>query len=179
MIVNKNLLTLLFFVLIQSFQQSDAQINQRLINNKTGEEILIGICSKEAFTAKPFYDWYNREYNSYKYLINRRLLDTIKEDLMKLEIKVVLGTWCPDSRTQIPRFMGILDYLEFDFGNVTFICVDQNKDAGPVSTSELEVIKIPTFIFYRDGVEIGRIIETPVKTLEEDILKILTNPQPN
>jgi hypothetical protein len=167
------------FLLVVLFGNTYAQVNQRLVNNKTDEEILYGICTKDAFTQKPFYDWYNREYKSYKYLINRRLMDTISGNLKGYEIKVVLGTWCSDSRAQVPRFIGIMDYIEFDYANIEFICVDQNKSAGNISTSDLEIIKVPTFIFYKEGEEQGRIIETPTKTLEEDILKILFNPQPN
>jgi len=33
---------------------------------------------------------------------------------------------------------------------------------------KFKIERIPTFIFLRNGKEIGRIIETPVKSLEED-----------
>jgi hypothetical protein len=32
---------------------------------------------------------------------------------------------------------------------------------------------VPTIIFYENGKELGRIVESPEKTLETDILKIL------
>ena len=40
---------------------------------------------------------------------------------------------------------------------------------------------MPTFILYKDGVELGRIVETPIESMEDDIFNILIGspPQPN
>ena len=35
------------------------------------------------------------------------------------------------------------------------------------------IINVPTFIFYRDGKEINRIVELTIESIEKDILKIL------
>ena len=40
-------------------------------------------------------------------------------------------------------------------------------------TEGLNIEKVPTFIFYKNGIEIGRIIESPEKSIEKDFLKIL------
>ena len=37
------------------------------------------------------------------------------------------------------------------------------------------ILKVPTFVFKREGVEIGRIIESPTENLGDDIIKILVN----
>jgi uncharacterized protein (DUF1015 family) len=50
--------------------------------------------------------------------------------------------------------------------------VDRTKT---VEKMELEIEKVPTFIVYRNGEEIGRIIETPIKSMEEDLYEILKN----
>jgi hypothetical protein len=42
---------------------------------------------------------------------------------------------------------------------------------GDVDSLDIELV--PTFIFYRKGMEIGRIVETPLQTMEEDIYRIL------
>jgi hypothetical protein len=38
----------------------------------------------------------------------------------------------------------------------------------------LNIERVPTFIFLKNKVEAGRIIETPVTSLEQDMLNILT-----
>jgi hypothetical protein len=37
------------------------------------------------------------------------------------------------------------------------------------------IVYVPTFIFYKDGVEVGRIVEAPKHSLEIDIINILNN----
>ena len=37
----------------------------------------------------------------------------------------------------------------------------------------LRIELVPTIIFYKDGSEIGRIVETPVESMEKDLLKII------
>jgi hypothetical protein len=38
----------------------------------------------------------------------------------------------------------------------------------------LNIFKVPTFIFYKDGKEIGRYVEYARVSLEKDILKIVS-----
>ena len=38
---------------------------------------------------------------------------------------------------------------------------------------DLKIERVPTFIFYRDGKEIGRIVENPSNSLVEDFLDII------
>jgi thiol-disulfide isomerase/thioredoxin len=87
----------------------------------------------------------------------------------------VLGTWCPDSRREVPRFMRILDSLEYPKEQLKIICVDRKKQALNNETDSLNIVYVPTIIFYtKEGVEVGRIIEHPKgETLEEDLEAIL------
>jgi hypothetical protein len=43
----------------------------------------------------------------------------------------------------------------------------QNYEEG------LGITNVPTFIFYKDGKELNRIVEFPIEDLESDMLKIL------
>ena len=85
-----------------------------------------------------------------------------------------MGTWCPDSRREVPRFMKILDLWKFPGEKVTFIGVDNAKLAPVGGYDKLEIERVPTFIIFRNKVETGRIIENPVTSLEQDMLNILT-----
>ena len=38
---------------------------------------------------------------------------------------------------------------------------------------DLDIELVPTFIFYRNGEELGRIVETPEDTLEKDLAEIV------
>jgi hypothetical protein len=52
------------------------------------------------------------------------------------------------------------------------IGVDFDKKAREIDVDVFNISRVPTFIFHRNEIEIGRITETPIETLEEDFLKI-------
>ena len=85
-----------------------------------------------------------------------------------------MGTWCPDSRREVPRFMRILDAWQFPVVKVTFIGVDNAKLSPVGEYDKLDIQRVPTFIIYKNNIEAGRIIENPTTSLEQDMVNILT-----
>lgn len=163
-------LILFFAPVIHSFSQD---INKKIQNNISNEEILIGLCNRQGLQSGSNAKWFNDEFGYYNYLMERSTLDSIKAIADSFQITIVMGTWCSDSREQIPRFYCILDYLKYKEKNLTLYCVDRNKKTMANETDHLDIQKVPTIIFYHKGSEIGRIIETPVKSLEKDMVKII------
>jgi len=161
-------------IIFFSIQLTYAQdYNQKLINNQNGEEILIGLCTRSVFQEKNYKEWYDEEYRYYIWSKNIHLLDSIKAKPDSLTILVVLGSWCEDSRKQFPRFMGLLDYIGFKDKNLKIICVDRTKKVIIGNIDSLKITLVPTFIFYHGKQEIGRIVESPVESLEADMYKII------
>ena len=149
--------------------------------NKTGqatdfsqqETWILGYFYREVLSEHPHNEWFEKEYH--EYFPERDTFDHLKKiNINGLTVKVVLGSWCPDSRREVPRFMKILDLWEFPMEKVTFIGVD-NVKISPVEEYEALIIeRVPTFIFYENNIEAGRIIENPESSLERDMLEILT-----
>jgi len=134
---------------------------------------LLGYFTPDQLTREPYSSWYNKGYDEYELnseIINK-LLETGKDDIT---IKVVMGTWCPDSRREVPRFMKVLDIWQFPIEKVTFIGVDDAKLSPVGEYDNLDIHRVPTFIIYENFIEKGRIIENPTTSLEQDIVKILT-----
>ncbi|MCX6584658.1 MAG: thioredoxin family protein [Candidatus Aminicenantes bacterium] len=94
-----------------------------------------------------------------------------------LKIDVYFGFWCSDSKNNVPPFLKIMDVME-GFNNkippVNYYTV-QRKPTKETKyfVEEFKVERVPTFIFYRDGKEIGRIVENPKNSLIEDMMNIL------
>ncbi len=147
--------------------------DQEKINFSLPETWILGYFSPERFTRQPHSQWYNQGYDSYEFDNGtiRKLLDM---DLSDVSILVIMGTWCSDSRREVPRFMKILTAINFNFENVKFIGVDNTKFAPIDIFESLDIERVPTFIFFRKNIEVGRIIENPVTSLEQDMLKIFT-----
>lgn len=159
----------LFTILTPGYTQ---KFNQKTIDEKKHYEILIGQCNRDGFATCKFDSAYKAGYSAYA--PDMAILNQCQPYLADVTITLVMGTWCGDSKEHVPHFYKILDLLKFDFDKLNLICVDRSKTAPGIDLSQLNIQLVPTFIFYRKEKEIGRIIETPVASLEKDMLRILS-----
>lgn len=163
---------LLIFLLLFSLGAINAQ-NSKLYQTdpKNGKSMLVGKIKSKHLQSGDFKDWFNAEYGVYK--PDAETMMKLKPLLKKVRIVLVMATWCSDSRREVPRFYQILDQAGVNHKRMKVLSVDREKKAGKFEASSLNVTLVPTFIIYRNGREIGRIIETPVESLEKDLLNIL------
>ncbi|MHB1685938.1 MAG: thioredoxin family protein [Ignavibacteriaceae bacterium] len=149
-----------------------AQSKDTLITDiLSGRPMLLGVCNREALRDTNFSWWYESEYDLYN--IDSSSLEKLSGKMNDIKITVVMGTWCSDSRREVPRFFKILDYLKYPSDSVTIIMVGRDKKGKSSEADNLKIEKVPTIIFYRNDKELGRIIESPTVTLEKDMLKII------
>lgn len=154
-----------------SFSQN---LNQR-ITREDGQQDLLGLCERAALLEAPFKEWFEFNYEAYE--LKSDLLDRIDRDWDNFSLDIFMGTWCGDSKREVPRFYKILDALDFPEEQIRLINVDKVPEAYKQSPTHEEsgklIHRVPTFIIYREGKEIGRIVEYPVTSLEMDLLQIL------
>lgn len=137
------------------------------------EKILTGEIRRSELEQKPFSDWYLSGYQDY--YPNQRKLEALRNPLKAIKILAFIGTWCPDTQREYPHLIKILDSVYFPENQIITFGLDQDKML-PGGEKPNDVAFVPTFIFFRDGKEIGRIVERPgSSSLEEDILKIIDN----
>lgn len=163
----KSILIALF--LISGVTLSSQTQNRKIYDEKAGDNVLIGKCNRKGLKTGNFGFNFIAKYKEYN--PSASVIEKIKEHLNGVTITVVLGTWCSDTELQLPRFFKIMDLANFNEKNISLIGVDTKKQTYITDISDLEIKLIPTFIFYRDGKEIGRIVESPKRSLEKDILK--------
>lgn len=166
---------------LNNFPEDSASIDKKLsgetqnkivLDTISGMPMLIGKCTREAFKDTSFCWWWKSEYDLYE--IDSASLNEIKNGLMNVSIKIILGTWCSDSRSEVPRFFKILDTVNYPSDKVEIICVDEDKRTTDNELNGLNIELVPTIIFYKDGTEKGRIVEAPNDTFEKDMIRILT-----
>jgi len=133
---------------------------------------VLGYFTPDRIKSAPHSEWYFKGYDTYKpdQAIINKLTDINTENIT---IKIVMGSWCPDSRREVPRFMKIIDIWKFPPNRITYIGVDDVKLSPVAEYPALDIQRVPTFIIYKNNVEAGRIIENPMTSLEQDILNIL------
>lgn len=162
--------SLVFYFLLAGFNPG---ISGSAADSNPDEDILTGNCTLKELMSHSFGEQYRSEYSTY--LPDLEILGKLENRIYDCRITIVLGTWCSDSKEQVPRFLKILDVLNYRTDLLELICVDKSKTAGHIDISGLNIERVPTFIFYRESKEIGRIIETPVQRLEDDMFHILFN----
>jgi thiol-disulfide isomerase/thioredoxin len=152
---------------------SPIQFNTVKYDEEREEHYLVGYINKEAFKSDHFYGWYDEQYKSY--VLDDATIKEIKTILPELNIKIVMATWCSDSRREVPAFIKILDAVNYPVNKLTLIGVDRNKSGLFDELEGLDIVFVPTFIISKGNDEIGRIIESPFETLELDLLEIIRN----
>jgi thiol-disulfide isomerase/thioredoxin len=134
---------------------------------------LLGYFNPGRFSQPPHSEWYLKGFDEYKPL--QEVIERLKATgSNEVSIQIVMGTWCPDSRREVPRFMKVLDLWGFPGEKITFIGVDNEKLSPVGDFDKLDIQRVPTFIILKNKIETGRIIENPVSSLEQDLSDILT-----
>jgi len=162
---------ILCFVVLATISCKVQKQETKVIKDKSGN--LIGVVEKNHFLQEPFKGWFNFNYDDYT--SNKNVIEQLKPLLKKVKIKAFMGTWCGDSKEQTPVFYKILDEAGFDYKNLELIAVDRSKKTPDNLQEGLDIIRVPTFIFYKNDKEIGRFVEYPRESVEEDILKIISS----
>ncbi len=102
------------------------------------------------------------------------MVDMLKSGIgSDLRIDVYLGLWCPDSRRNLPPFIKIMDQLGTGVPVRYFDLPRKASRDIKYYIEDLKVERVPTFIFYRDAEEIGRIVENPQSGMLEDFMDIV------
>ena len=145
------------------------------ITTEDGHQFLLGPINSDLLQQPPYGDWYDTNYTSYE--TSAKLTNEIKEKINKHQVLIFLGTWCGDSKREVPRFLKIMDLAEVPAERIKIVAVDRREPNVKKSpTGEqwgLQIKRVPTFIFLKDGKEVNRIVESPIESLESDILRIL------
>ncbi|MEO7923690.1 MAG: hypothetical protein ABIR30_08420 [Chitinophagaceae bacterium] len=139
-------------------------------------KILYGSISKDSLTATPFNKWFNIGYDNYH--PEETILSSLKKQgFENIRISIFFGTWCGDSKREVPRFLKLLSEVSFTVKNVQLIAVGNGdslvKQSPQHEEAGLGIFRVPVFIIYKNGKEINRINEFPVLSLEKDLQNIL------
>ncbi|MES2559773.1 MAG: thioredoxin family protein [Bacteroidota bacterium] len=130
--------------------------------------LLIGTIEYKNLTT---YSWFDSTYNAYK--TEQSVIDSIKPFASDLRLMVVLGTWCSDSKEQVPALCKIANQCEISMAQLEFIGVDRKKHCPLPDITSLNIEYVPTIFVFVKGTLKGKIVEVPEKTMEQDLLKLI------
>ncbi len=108
------------------------------------------------------------------YEINPADLEILRRELPVMTFRIYAGTWCGDSKHQVPDFFHILDEAGVPKEDAGYILLNRDRKAWKDLAGTDSIKRVPTFIVLKNGIEIGRITETPKSRLETDLVEIVT-----
>lgn len=162
---------MLLFITVSSAQS----LNTEIVNDGASP-FLLGKIDKSGLTSENYKTWFDKNYNDYQ--LDQTTINELSKTLKNHTIKVFLGTWCGDSKREVPHFYKILEACHFPETQLDVIALSNKPDMYKQSPNQdekgLNIHRVPTFIIYKNGVEINRIVEYPVESLEKDMLNIIT-----
>ncbi|TPN86701.1 thioredoxin family protein [Aquimarina algicola] len=168
--------TFLTLLLIVLYSTSYAQVFNHEVIQQDQPPMLLGKINNEKLSTAPYDQWFLKNYDDYAPQENSVI--TLKTLLPKYTISIFMGTWCGDSKREVPRFYKILKESNFPLDRLTTVAVGRNREdykQSPGGEQEgLGIHRVPTFIIYKDGKEVNRIVESPKNTLEKDLIDIIT-----
>ena len=159
---------LLLFLSINILSQDK---NKIITDEETSEPMLIGYCTREVFSDSVFAKWFNPEYKNY--IPDSVAIEILKEEMKDVDITLVKGSWCDDGRIYVPHLYKILDEINYPTEEINLIAVNEEKKTEADEIEGLAIDLVPTIIFYRNNSELGRIVEVPNQSIEEDMLGIV------
>ena len=165
--------TLIFLLLAFSYstfaQARNAKVKDPKLNNK---EVAIGYWDTKGLGEGEFGLYFGSQYELYDPA--DKYIEKMQGSINNLDITIVFGSWCSDSKIQMGRFFKVLKEAGYNDMHLKIIGVNRDKNALSVNIENLGIESVPTFIVYQSGKELGRIIETPKKSLEKDLAKIVS-----
>lgn len=140
-------------------------------------EILYGAITQADLAKPPYNKWFDSTYKSYQPAA--ATVAAIRAGGIKdIEVEIFLGTWCGDSRREVPRFMKLLTDISIPGKKIKMIALGAGDSLYKQSPQHEEtgkgIFRVPVFIVYKNGKELGRINEFPVISLEKDLHSILS-----
>jgi len=164
---------------LASNSQLTAQINTSFnleAKDSRGNMILLGKSTRERLQQDPFGNWFNKNYSDYT--VDTATANQLKPFLQNKHFTIFMGTWCGDSRREVPRIYKLLDYCGIPLSQVQLINVNSSDTAYKQSPGHeergLNIHRVPDLLVYDNDKEIGRVIESPIKSWEKDLFAITT-----
>ena len=167
--MKKIILFLLLFIQLEVMAQTT-----ETYTNERGHTHLIGKSQKSDLLQEPYSQWYHETYNAYE--TDKGIIESSRKQAKNVSVKLYMGTWCGDSRRQVPRFYKVAEELgmaESEIALINLSSEDGLYKQCPTHEERGENIhRVPTFIFYKNDKEIGRIVESPITSFEMDMAQI-------
>lgn len=132
-------------------------------------KVLKGKIDMKTLANDSAFAWFYTGVN--KYQPNDNMVNYIKANRDKFNVVAVIGTWNEQSRQLLPKLYKVMIMAGSPEEQVLIFGADEKLDAG--APQDYKVKKVPTFIMFTEGKEIGRITGDVSESVESELSRIL------
>ena len=109
----------------------------------TSRTLLVGTVTRADLKEAPFSEWFDREYANYEPV--DETVRSLAGGLDSISVEIYFGSWCGDSKREVPRVMRILDLAGFDERQLSLVALSDRpmefmKAPGDPQVDLLEVV---------------------------------------
>lgn len=134
-----------------------------------GKKVLKGKIDMKTLMNDSSAAWFYSGVN--KYQPNDNMLNYVKDNRGKFNVVAVIGTWDDASRKALPALYKVIILAGSPDEQILTFGADEKLQTD--APTDYKVKKLPTFIVFREGKEIGRINADTDDTIESALAKIL------
>jgi len=136
-----------------------------------GQKIVTGRLYRSTLESDSSFEWYRKNYASFT--PDSASIVFLSTAAKEIHFVVFGGTWCGDTKRELPRFLKIASLAHIPDANMEMYGVDRSKESGDGLTEKYHIVSVPTFIVLSEGKEIGRIVEHSEEGIEFDLVYLL------
>lgn len=131
-------------------------------------EYLSGPVTEQQIREVKIFDLYTKRYKPDPKIITQ--LNSVQDTIL---IDVFMGMWCHDSKREIPAFFKIMESIENPLISAKYTALEYKRKGPKEIIKTNDIKRTPTFIIYKNGKEVGRIIEEVEVSMESDLYEII------
>ncbi len=162
----------LFFILIVflTSMTAKAQYNFDVMKDEeSGQTVFWGRCTFDDISDEASFDWFTLSSNEYN--PDPTITEQLKKELPQCQLYIFMGTWCEDTHMLLPKLYKTM-LLSRCFTNYKMYGVDRTKKSKENEQEAYKIQNVPTIIVVKNGVELGRVVESAKTSIEADLLRI-------
>jgi thiol-disulfide isomerase/thioredoxin len=143
------------------------------VDEKNSSVVFQGVITFDDLKNEKSFTWFQNGVDEYN--TSSRAISYLQKLLADYDMVVLLGTWCGDSKDLMPKLYKVLQETHYPMSRYTMYGVSRAKEAKNNERTRYDLKKVPTIILFKNGKEIGRIIESVNKSIEADLKAIIKN----
>lgn len=134
------------------------------------DQYLSGPVTEAQIREVKIFDLYAERYEPNKEMIQK--LHVVQDSIF---IDVFMGTWCHDSKREVPALFKVIESINNPRISVGYTALEYKRRGPKDVIKQNDIKRTPTFIIYKNGKEVGRIIEEVAISMEADLFNIISN----